>query len=81
MRTNCDWGLHIIDTTLDFDRTTDTWGCLSTPLQVSSPSYSCSSFSSLFRFLILLKLQLLLLLPFHLHCSSIPSSCSSNPSS
>jgi len=36
MRTNRDWGLHIIDTTLDFDRTTDTWGCLSTPLQLTT---------------------------------------------
>jgi len=29
-----DWGLHIMDTTMDFDRTKDTWGVVSTPLQL-----------------------------------------------
>lgn len=33
-RANRDWGLHIMDTTLDFDRTKGTWGALSTPLQL-----------------------------------------------
>jgi len=33
-REDRDWGLHIMDTTMDFDRTEDTWGVLSTPLQL-----------------------------------------------
>ena len=33
-RSNRDWGLHIIDTTRDFDRTSETWGSLSTPIQM-----------------------------------------------
>jgi len=35
-RTNRDWGLHILDTTLDFDRTEETWGTLSVPLQLTT---------------------------------------------
>jgi len=33
-RSDRDWGLHMLDTTVDFDRTRGTWGLLSTPLQL-----------------------------------------------
>merc|ERR1712128_161501 len=32
LRTDRDWGLHMLDTTRDMDKSSDTWGSLSKPI-------------------------------------------------
>ena len=32
LRTDRDWGLHMLDTTTDMDKSSDTWGFLSKPI-------------------------------------------------